>query len=45
MNDVFYVFEGAETTYAAFNLQVEWRVRALPQCRGEVVALLAAHGP
>src|ERR1051326_222230 len=45
MNDVFYVFEGAETTYAAFSLQVERRVRALPQCRGEVVALMTAHGP
>jgi long-subunit acyl-CoA synthetase (AMP-forming) len=45
MNDVFYVFEGKETTYAAFSRQVARRAHALPECRGEVVALLAAHGP
>jgi long-subunit acyl-CoA synthetase (AMP-forming) len=45
MNDVFYVFEGKETTYAAFGLQVARRARALPQCRGDVVALLTGHGP
>jgi hypothetical protein len=45
MNDVFYVFERAETTYAAFSLQVARRARALPECRGDVVALLASHGP
>jgi long-subunit acyl-CoA synthetase (AMP-forming) len=45
MNDVFYVFEGAETTYAAFSVQVAHRARALPECRGDVVALLAGHGP
>lgn len=45
MNDVFYVFEGAETTYAAFSLQVAGRAEALTQCRGEVVAIMAGHGP
>lgn len=45
MNDVFYVFEGAETTYAAFSRQVARRTRGLPECCGEVVALLAGHGP
>src|SRR5436305_13919116 len=45
MNDIFYVFEGAETTYAAFSRQVASRARALPPCRGEVVAIRAGHGP
>jgi acyl-CoA synthetase (AMP-forming)/AMP-acid ligase II len=45
MKDVFYVFEGVETTYGAFSLQVARRVRTLPECRGEVVALLADRGP
>ena len=45
MNDLFYVFEGVETTYAAFSLHVARRAHALPECRGEVVALLAGHGP
>ncbi len=45
MNDLFYVFEGAETSYAAFSMQVARRAHALPECRGEVVALLAGHGP
>ncbi len=45
MKDVFYVFRGVETTYAAFSRQVARRARGLPECRGEVVALLAGHGP
>jgi long-subunit acyl-CoA synthetase (AMP-forming) len=45
MNNVFYVFEGVQTTYAAFSLQVARRAHSLPVCRGEVVALLAGHGP
>ena len=45
MNDVFYVFQGNQTTYAAFSRQVAHRARALGKYRGDVVALLAGHGP
>src|SRR3954468_10980234 len=45
MNDVFYLWNGSETTYDAFTRQVAQRACALSQCKGEVVALVAGHGP
>jgi long-subunit acyl-CoA synthetase (AMP-forming) len=45
MNNIFYVFEDAGTTYAQFGIEVARRARALPECRGEVVAIRAAHRP
>src|SRR5262245_38029105 len=44
-SDVFYVFEGSETTHAAFAREVARRACALPVCRGDVVALSAGNGP
>jgi len=45
MNSVFYVFEGVETTYSAFDALVARRARSLPDCRDEVVAIMAGHVP